>query len=378
MTCVFDPEDSVILSSVRRTRVEGRNEADAMSKTNPGNYFEDFRLGQVLSHATPRTVTTGDVALYNALYGPRFALTSSDEFARSCGLPAAPVDPLVAFHMVFGKTVPDISLNAVANLGYAEGLFLKALYPGDTVTATSEVIGLKENSNRKTGVVYVRTTGENQHGETVLSYVRWVMVRKRSEDAGVGEQATPKLATAVAASDLLLPECLDFSKYDFALAGAPHAFEDYGIGEKIDHVDGMAIEEAEHQMATRLYQNTAKVHFNQYERAKDPTGRRLVYGGVVISTAKALSFNGLQNAGLILAINGGRHVNPYFAGATVFAWSEVLDKADLGEGVGALRLRLVATKDRPCTDFPDKDEAGAYPAEVILDFDYWAAVPKRG
>jgi 2-methylfumaryl-CoA hydratase len=288
------------------------------------------------------------------------------------------VDPLVAFHMVFGKTVPDISLNAVANLGYAEGLFLKALYPGDTVTATSEVIGLKENSNRKTGVVYVRTTGENQHGETVLSYVRWVMVRKRSEDAEVSEQATPKLATAVAASDLLLPEGLDFSKYDFALAGAPHAFEDYAIGEKIDHVDGMVVEEAEHQMATRLYQNTAKVHFNQYERAKDPTGRRLVYGGVVISTAKALSFNGLQNAGLMLAINGGRHVNPYFAGATVFAWSEVLDKADLGEGVGALRLRLVATKDRPCADFPDKDEAGAYPAEVILDFDYWAAVPKRG
>jgi 2-methylfumaryl-CoA hydratase len=348
-----------------------------MSKTDPGNYFEDFRLGQVLAHATPRTVTAGDVALYNALYGPRFALTSSDEFALSCGLPASPVDPLVAFHMVFGKTVPDISLNAVANLGYAEGLFLKAVYPGDTLTATSEVIGLKENSNRKTGVVYVRTTGENQHGETVLSYVRWVMVRKRSEDAEVGEQLVPPLAAAVAAKDLVLPEGLDFSRYDFALAGASHAFEDYAIGEKIDHVDGMAIEEAEHAMATRLYQNTAKVHFNQYERATDPTGRRLVYGGVVISTAKALSFNGLQNAGLMLGINGGRHVNPYFAGATVFAWSEVLDKADLGDGVGALRLRLVATKDRPCTDFPDKDEASAYPPEVILDFDYWAAVPKR-
>jgi len=349
-----------------------------MSKTDPGNYFEDFRLGQVLTHATPRTVTAGDVALYNALYGPRFSLFSSDEVARASGLPAAPVDPLIAFHMVFGKTVPDISLNAVANLGYAEGLFLKAVYPGDTLTATSEVIGLKENSNRKTGVVHVRTTGENQLGETVLSYVRWVMVRKRSEAAEVAEQATPTLAPAVAASDLILPQGVDFSRYDFALGGAPHAFEDYEIGEKIDHVDGMAIEEAEHAMATRLYQNTAKVHFNQYERAKDPTGRRLVYGGVVISTARALSFNGLQNAGLMLAINGGRHVNPYFAGATVFAWSEVLDKADLGEGIGALRLRLVATKDRPCADFPDKDEAGAYPPEVILDFDYWAAVPKRG
>jgi 2-methylfumaryl-CoA hydratase len=71
-------------------------------------------------------------------------------------------------------------------------------------------------------------------------------------------------------------------------------------------------------------------------------------------------------------------VNPYFAGGTVFAWSEVLDRAKLAPGVGALRLRLVATRDRPCHDLPDKDAAGVYPGEVILDFDYWAAVPSRG
>ncbi|MFZ5670263.1 MAG: MaoC family dehydratase [Pseudomonadota bacterium] len=348
-----------------------------MSKTDPGNYFEDFRIGQVLRHATPRTVTAGDVAVYNALYGPRFALFSSDAFARTCGLAAAPVDPLIAFHVVFGKTVPDISLNAVANLGYAEGRFLRPVWPGDTLTATSEVIGLKENSNRRTGVVYVRTVGVNQHGEPVLSYVRWVMVRKRSENAEAPDQSVPPLETAVAARDLVLPQGLDFSTYDYALAGAAHAFEDYAVGEKIDHVDGMAVEEAEHQMATRLWQNTAKVHFNQFERARDPSGRRLVYGGVVISTARALTFNGLQNAGLTLAINGGRHVNPYFAGATIFAWSEVLEAADLGP-CGALRLRLVAARDRPCGDFPDRDESGAYPSEVVLDIDYWAAIPKRG
>jgi 2-methylfumaryl-CoA hydratase len=348
-----------------------------MSKTDPGHFFEDFKLGQRLVHATPRTVTSGDVALYTALYGPRFSLFSSDEFARACGLSAAPADPLVAFHVVFGKTVPDISLNAVANLGYAEGRFLAPVYPGDTLSAVSDVIGLKENSNRKTGVVYVRTTGVNQRGEAVLSYVRWVMVRKRDEVAEIAEQAVPTLSAAVAPADLVPPPGLDFSGYDWALAGAPHAFEDYAVGEKIDHVDGMAVEEAEHQMATRLWQNTAKVHFNQFERAKDASGRRLVYGGVVISTAKALSFNGLQNAGLILAINGGRHVAPLFAGGTVFAWSEVLDKADLGP-VGALRLRLVATRDRPCGDFPDKDAEGVYDPAVILDFDYWAAVPKRG
>src|SRR5476651_1879105 len=136
---------------------------DTMSKTpiktNPGNFFEDFRIGQVIRHATPRTVTLGDVALYNGLYGPRFAVQSSDAFAQAIGYPRSPVDDLLVFHIVFGKTVPDISLNAVANLGYAGCRFLAPVYPGDTLNATSEVIGLKENSSRKTGIVYVRSAG---------------------------------------------------------------------------------------------------------------------------------------------------------------------------------------------------------------------------
>ena len=349
-------------------------------KTNPGRYFEDFHPGLILPHATPRTVTEGDAALTLALYGGRHALFSSAEFARSCGLIAAPLDPLLVFHVVFGKSVPDISLNAVANRGYAEGRFLAPVTAGDTLTAVSEVLGVKETSNGRTGVVYVRTTGANQRGEAVLSYVRWVLVRKRDAASLAPADSAPKTAPFVPAADLVVPEGLDFSGYDFALAGAPHAFQDYAVGERIDHVDGMVVEEAEAQMATRLYQNTAKVHFNQHERAKDPSGRRLVYGGVVISTARALSFNGLENAGLVLAINAGRHVNPYFAGATLFAWSQVLDVQPLSgrSDVGALRLRLVATKDRPCHDFPDKDASGAYPAEVVLDLDYWAAVPVRG
>ena len=98
------------------------------------------------------------------------------------------------FHIVFGKTVPDISLNAVANLGYADCRFLRAVYPGDTLTAVSEVIGLKENSSRKTGVVYVRSTGFKQDGTKVLEYVRWVMVRKRDEAAAAPGDLVPRLA----------------------------------------------------------------------------------------------------------------------------------------------------------------------------------------
>jgi 2-methylfumaryl-CoA hydratase len=323
-------------------------------------------------------VTSGDVAIYNALYGARFAVQSSDAFASAIGYPRSPVDDLLVFHIVFGKTVPDISLNAVANLGYADCRFLHAVYPGDTLTAVSEVIGLKENSSRKTGVVYVRSAGFRQDGTKVLEYVRWVMVRKRDEAAAAPGDLVPQLPKTVdpAAIGGACPQ-IALHSYDFALAGSAHRFGDYQVGEKIDHLDGVTVEEAEHQMATRLYQNTARVHFNQFTQSKDRFGRRLIYGGVVISLARAISFNGLANAFHIAAINGGRHVAPLFAGLTVFAWSEVLAKAELPgrTDVGALRLRTIATKDKPCADFPLKAGEADDPA-VILDLDYWVLAHK--
>ena len=343
-------------------------------KSFSGNYFEDFTPGRILKHATPLTLTEADLALYRSLTGSRYALYSSTPFAKAAGFDRQPVDPLIVFHVVFGKTVPDISLNAVANLGYADGKFLKPVFPGDTLAATSEVIGRKENSNGKTGVVYVRTTGANQNGETVLSYVRWVMVNKKDHASPTPETVLPDLPDAVDAADLAA--YADYASYDAELAGSPYGYEDYEIGEKIDHVDGMTIEEAEHQTATRLYQNTAKVHFNQFEQAKGRFGKRLIYGGVVISTARSLAFNGLANAGQMIAINGGTHCNPLFSGDTIHAWSEVIDKAELSDTVGALRLRLVATKDRACADYPYKGEDGKYLPDVLLDFDYWAAIPK--
>ena len=340
------------------------------SKTNPGRFFEDYQLGQVIRHAVPRTVSGGERALYHALYPARGALHSSDVFARACGLPQSPVDDLIAFHVVFGKSVPDISLNAVANLGYAQGRWLAPVWPGDTLTSTSEVIGLKENSNRRSGVVWVRTTGVNQHGGTVLDYVRWVMVRKRDPNAPAPEAQVPRLAPVVEPEDLAIPAGLDFSAYDFDLAGEPHRWGDYAVGEVIDHVDAITVEEAEHMLATRLWQNTAKVHFDATARED---GQRLIYGGHVISLARALSFNGLANAQMMVALNAGTHANPCFAGDTVRAWSEVLDKAETSApGVGAMRLRLVATTGTP-GDLIGAD--GRYLPSVLLDLDYWVLIP---
>ena len=324
-----------------------------MSKTNAGRFFEDYTLGETIHHAVPRTVSGGERALYHALY------------------PASPMDDLIAFHVVFGKTVPDVSLNAVANLGYAQGRWLAPVWPGDTLRSQSQVIGLKQNSNGKTGVVYVRTTGLNQRDEPVLDYVRWVMVRKNNLDAPAPETVIPDLPAVLSPDQLHIPQGLDFTNYDTTLAGEPHRWGDYAIGEKIDHIDGVTVEEAEHMLATRLWQNTAKVHFDTAARSD---GSRLIYGGHVISMARALSFNGLANAQMIVGLNGGAHANPCLSGDTIRAWSEVLDKAETtAPGVGALRLRLVATKGG--APFALKGEDGKYLPEVLLDLDYWVLIP---
>lgn len=351
----------------------------ARTHTDAGRFFEDFRVGETLVHAVPRTVTEGDAALYLALYGVRSAVTSSTPFARALGLDRAPIDPMLVFHVVFGKTVNDVSLNAIANLGYAECRWGAPVFPGDTIATTSEVLGVKENRDAKTGVVYVRSTGRNQRGEVVLQYARWVMVRKRDAASPAPPPVVPVLAEAVAVADLAVPWRADPATYDDALAGSRSRWDDYRPGDRIDHVDGMTIEEADHMLATRLYQNTAKVHFNAFVEREGRFGRRIVYGGHVISLARHLSFNGLANALGPVAIHGGRHVNPSFAGDTIHCWSEILAAEPLAgrTDMGVLRLRTVATKDRPCHDFPYKLPDGTYDPAVVLDLDYSVAMVRR-
>jgi 2-methylfumaryl-CoA hydratase len=369
-------------------RYSSRDQAfNTMSKTQFGNFFEDFAVGQSIVHATPRTITAGDVAMYNALFGSRFPLYSSDPFAQSLGLDRAPVDCMLVFHMVFGKTVPDISLNAIANLGYAEGRFGDLVFPGDTIATTSKVIGVKQNRDGKTGIVWVHSVGTNQRGAVVLEYKRWVLVRKRNADSPAPEPVIPALQEAVPVDQLIVPFALALGAYDHVLAGSPFYWDDYAVGERIDHVDGVTIEDAEHMMAARLYQNTARVHFNHHVEREGRFGRRIVYGGHIVSMARALSFNGLANAMAMIAVNGGRHVNPSFAGDTIYAWSEILDRHPLPErsDLGVLRLRTIALKDCPPQGFredvpvvfPRHDATGEYDPSVVLDFDYTVVVPRR-
>ena len=352
-------------------------------KATAGNYFEDFATGRQIEHAVPRTVTEGDTALYIALTADRYPLHCDAEFARALGFERETVNDLLVFHMVFGKSVPDLSLNAIANLGYADMRFGTPVYPGDTLRARSTVLGRRESRGGDTGVVWVRTVGTNQRGEEVLTFIRWFLVSKRDTSTNTGIDDAPSTPEAVVPADLQVPSQLDLRGFDPAVTGGRAWWGDYEPGERIHHIEGVAVEEAEHQMAARLYQNIARAHFNAYALRDSRFGRRVLYGGHVISIARALSYNGLEHALRILAVNGGTHSNPTFAGDTLFAWTDVLERIDLGRpDAGALRLRLVAVKNAdPNTEeqpFKETDDNGRerYHPNVVLDLDYTVLMPK--
>ncbi|MEM7608544.1 MAG: MaoC family dehydratase [Myxococcota bacterium] len=337
-----------------------------------GHFFEDFRVGQVLTHAVPRTLTEGDRSLYIALTGDRSPVASAASTAAHYGFDGFPLHDWLVFHTVFGKTVTDVSLNAVANLGYAEVEFVQPVFPGDTLASSSTVIGLKQNSSGKTGIVWVSTSGTNQRGEEVMRFKRWVMVNKRDPASPAAEAVVPDVLDVVDPAPLL--EARFPSKVTPLPTDRGPALGALDAGSVIAHDGAMTIEEADHMQVTRLYQNTAKVHFDPSASAR--FGKRLVYGGHIISLCSALAYDGLQSAVGVLAMNAGTHAAPCFAGDVLRARSEVLETRALRDDLGALRVRLVGIKNDGL-DVPlrvDKDGRQRHHPSVVLDVDLWLAV----
>jgi 2-methylfumaryl-CoA hydratase len=352
----------------------------------PGRFLEDFFIGQRFHHALPRTIHGGDISLYIALTGDRSALSSSTEFARSLGFVREVVPDLLVFHMVFGQTVTDVSYRAIANLGYAEVKFLRPVYPGDTLSAHTEVIGQKPTSKGDAGVVYVRTVGSNQKGQPVLSFVRWVLVPISNTAAAAGIAANvPAFESALSIHDLSVPEMLNLQRFADLMwvTGSSKRWQDYEPLQQIAHAGAMTIEESCHMQATRLYHNNAQVHFDGHGMSSSRFGKRLVYGGHVMSVAHALAQPDLGNALIMAGWNSGLHSSPTFAGDTIRAGSVVLqcEVLPLRSDVGAVRCKLVAATNVNAQEIAQltatvASNTAARDPRIVLELDYWTLVPR--
>jgi 2-methylfumaryl-CoA hydratase len=353
---------------------------NAVPRPAAGYFFDDYAVGRRFHHVTPRTLTAGDAAVYIALTGARQPVHCCKPLALAMGHRDTPLDDFLVFNVAFGKTVPDISYNAIANLGYADVRFLAPVYAGDTISCESVVIGAKENSNGKSGVVYVHSRAFNQDRVEVLTWVRWVMVAMRRAKGAdrAAAPVVPPLPEHVDPSHLSVPSFLKPAALQPHFTGGARLWEDYTPGEVLHHPGGMTLEESEHMLATRLYQNTARIHFDAFRARDNQFGKRLVYGGHVISVCRALSYDGLENAFAVAAIHGGAHANPTFAGDTLYCRHVVLarEKIPGRNDVAALRLRMIGAKNVDLAALADLAQ-GEKNESVVLDLDYSVLIPRR-
>ncbi len=347
-------------------------------KSFSGRYFEDFQPNQVIHHAGALTATEGMAALYRVLSGIRFPVQCAEPFARALGYRDSPLDDVLVFKIAFGQTVADISMRAVATLGYGGCVFGEPVYPGDTIQSETEIISLEPGPTNDVGLVRVHTTGRNQHGAMVVSYYRWVTVRRRKPATVTAVLSADSLPPPVSAEQIQGLDGLSMRNYDTRVSGSQHLWEDYEVGERIDHVVGCTIEESEAMTAARLYQNVAPPHYDAHFMSATPLERRIAFVGHIVGLTRALSYNGLGNVFRMASIDRARHLQHTFPGATIYAWTEVVEKLAIpgSTDIGALRLRSTATKNQPCGDFPPAPAAGQ-PGDVLLELDYIGLIPRR-
>ncbi|MEM9194578.1 MAG: MaoC family dehydratase [Myxococcota bacterium] len=319
-----------------------------ISSPSYGRRLDDFEEGAVYPHPWEVTLDWGLLALTRASFLDAAPVYASAAFARELGFREHPVPPVLLLNLGLSFSVHDISEQAIAHLAYLDVYFPNPCYVGDTVRATSKVLGKKPSSAGDKGVVHVRTVVENQDGVVVCSFERKALIRA---GAVFGR---PKAFLEAAQPDPLgrrHPVNLDQLSVRPGRSGAfAGFFEDFEPGKVYAHQNGKTIGESEHMQLTLLYRNSHPIHFDEeYCRAGNSfKGTRVVYGGLVFATIASLASRDVAGNSLWdMGFDAGAHPGGVVAGDTLFAASQVLDRTVVDDACGDVTFRLVGTRNVP-------------------------------
>jgi acyl dehydratase len=146
-----------------------------------GKYFEEFRVGDVFKHQPSRTVTETDNLLFTTLTMNVQPLHLDAEFSKNTEFGQRLVNSILTLGLVVGLSVGELTLGTtVGNLGFEKTEFPKPVFIGDTITAETEIIEVRESKSRpQWGVVQFEHRGVNQRGETVVKSRRMAMMRRK-------------------------------------------------------------------------------------------------------------------------------------------------------------------------------------------------------
>jgi 2-methylfumaryl-CoA hydratase len=310
-----------------------------------GRCLDDFSPGAVYAHPWDVTLDDGMLALFAAAFQDATPTYASRTYARALGFRERPAHPLLLLNLGLSFSVHDVSEQAIAHLAYIDVRFPAACHAGDTLTATSKVLGVKPSSKGDRGVVEVRTVLQNERGDVVCRFDRKALVRA-GRVAGRPEDPWPS-AVQLEGEDVDRPrELRDGVKPPLRQAGFTGFFEDFDVGDVIVHGVGKTVGSSEHMALTQLVRNSHPIHFDEvYCKEHSFAKTRVVYGGLVLSWVLALTSRDVAgNAIWDLGLDQGAHPNGVVAGDTLYATSKVLSKEDAGDEAGIVTLRVVGTK----------------------------------
>jgi 2-methylfumaryl-CoA hydratase len=296
-----------------------------------GRFLEEYVPGQVFVHPRGYTFTAAGIDAFSRTYMQCNPLYLDHEYARAHGFAAVPAAPQMVFNIVLSLGVQNDSEQVIANLGYYQARFLRAVYPGDTIRALTQVIDRKERGADKPGIVTIRTLGINQHEQVVLQYERKLMVDYRGQ-----RRPTTALPPGPMASfpwqegpQVTLPEGLPTAlrHAPITVTGWNTYAEDLQPGTILVHANGRTLSE-EHYALTYQVGNTHPLHYDRVYsqgRSGPMSGNPIIYGGLVYAWLEGLASRDLsENALWEIGFTEGYHTQPAVAGDTVAALSRIL------------------------------------------------------
>ncbi|MCA9771074.1 MAG: MaoC family dehydratase [Myxococcales bacterium] len=316
-----------------------------------GRKIGDFQVGDVYHHPWDVTVDDGMINIFAASFMDANPLYWSDVYASKIGFKRRVVHPLLLLNLGLSFSVHDVSEQAIAHLAYIDVKFPNPMYPGETFTAYSEVLGMKvSESDPSRGVIHVRTVGTNEDGEPVVAFERKALVRAGNVE---GRPASPTVwadgaphTVDVSGASAIRHGFKKHFKRPKRYSGHIGFFEDFTEGKIFLHDCGKTVGESEHMGLTYLVRNSHPLHYDEvYSQANSFLKTRVVYGGLVFGWVAS---NAARDTGgqivWDLGYDEGAHPGPVTAGDTIFAASKVLATEDYGDDLGIVTLRLVGTK----------------------------------
>lgn len=362
-------------------------EAPRIIRKTTGHFLEDFQPGQVFRHKGGKTVTEGLFTTFTEFAMTTNPLSKNARYARAYGYRDLVCPAGLVMLVAFSQTVEDVSENARANLEYIDMRFGAPVYVGDTIEVETKVLGVRPSSSRPNlGIVHVQSTARKNIGSedeaVVMTWQRKVQVWKKDDQAEVhpGEVEPDSVECP-----LWLPRYNASADYKaLAHLSSPDSyFEDLEPGTRIEHSRGRTMTD-EHIHLTAILDNTSQVHCNQFMIDLDPEqyvgGRLIIFGGIPFVLCLGLSCPDVgDNALADLVYTTGKHTAPLFAGDTVFAATEVLEKRDYPgrEDLGVVKTRLHGHKFQRAEGETPEDAPADWKKVPIFELDREIVVKRR-